>query len=142
LLGERYLKLDDLSEEIYVSRSTIQNDLKNVKEILNEYGIQLETRPNYGIKLKGSELKLRFCMSEYIFDRSDEEIGDDFIAGTEIFYLSKKEFNSLWKIIMLQFKKNKITLSDIAINNLLIHFAFSCKRIKSGHHISFFQTDL
>src|SRR5699024_3472849 len=51
LLGEHYLKLDDLSEEIYVSRSTVQNDLKNVKEILNEYGIQLETRPNYGIKL-------------------------------------------------------------------------------------------
>src|SRR5699024_2818876 len=91
LLGEHYLKLDDLSEEIYVSRSTVQKDLKNVKEILNEYGIQLETRPNYGIKLKGSELKLRFCMSEYIFNRSDEEIGDDFIAGTELSSLSKKE---------------------------------------------------
>src|SRR5699024_1728087 len=54
LLGKGYLKLDDLSEEIYVSRSTIPNYLKNVKEILNEYEIQLETRPNYGIKLKGS----------------------------------------------------------------------------------------
>lgn len=142
LLGEHYLKLDDLSEEIYVSRSTVQNDLKNVKEILNEYGIQLETRPNYGIKLKGSELKLRFCMSEYIFNRSDEEIGDDFIAGTELSSLSKKELDSIWKIIMIQLEKNKITLSDIAINNLLIHIAIACKRIKSGHHISLFQTEL
>src|SRR5699024_4641479 len=92
LLGEHYLKLDDL---------------KNVKEILNEYGIQLESRPNYGIKLKGSELKLRFCMSEYIFNRSDEEIGDDFIAGTELSSLSKKELDSIWKIIMIQLEKNK-----------------------------------
>src|SRR5699024_7527895 len=69
LLGEHYLKLDDLSEELYVSRSTVHNDLKNGKEILNEYGIQLETRPNYGIKLKGSELKLRADMSEDILTR-------------------------------------------------------------------------
>src|SRR5699024_3024051 len=43
---------------------------------------------------------------------------------------------------MIQFEKNKIALSDIAINNLLIHIAFACKRIKSGHHISLFQTEL
>src|SRR5699024_193457 len=100
------------------------------------------TRPNYGIKLKGSELKLRFCMSEYIFNRSDEEIGDDFIAGTELSSLSKKELDFIWKIIMIQLEKNKITLSDITINNLLIHIAIDCKRVKSGHHISLFQTEL
>ncbi|HLR68328.1 MAG TPA: BglG family transcription antiterminator [Virgibacillus sp.] len=141
LLSEHYLKLDDLSEEIYVSRSTVQNDLKNVKRILNDYGIQLETRPNYGIKLKGSELKVRFCMSEYIFNRNDEEMGDH-IAGTELSTLSKKELDSIWKIIMIQLKENRITLSDIAINNLLIHIAIACKRIKSGHHISLFRADL
>src|SRR5699024_2130004 len=73
---------------------------------------------------------------------SDEEIGDDFIAGTELSSLSKKELDSIWKIIMIQLEKNKITLSDIAINNLLIHIAIACKRIKSGHHISLFQTEL
>ncbi|QDP41824.1 BglG family transcription antiterminator [Radiobacillus deserti] len=67
LLAEDYLKLDDLSDEIHISKSTIQNDLKSVKEILSEYGITLEKRPNYGLKIKGSEVKLRFCMSEIYF---------------------------------------------------------------------------
>src|SRR5699024_10730575 len=56
--------------------------------------------------------------------------------------LSKKELDFIWKIIMIQLEKNKITLSDIAINNLLIHIAIACKRIKSGHQISLFQTEI
>src|SRR5699024_8156221 len=111
-------------------------------EFLNKSGIQLEIRPYSGITLKGSELKLRPSMPEYISTRRDEEIGDDFIAGTELSSLSKKELDFIWKIIMIQLEKNKITLSDISINNLLIHIAIACKRIKSGHHISLFQTEL
>src|SRR5699024_12832686 len=45
-------------------------------------------------------------------------------------------------IIIIQLVTNKITLSDTAINNLLIHIAIACKRIKSGHDISLFQTEL
>ncbi|WP_308314916.1 helix-turn-helix domain-containing protein [Bacillus sp. V33-4] len=38
---------------MYISRSTVQNDLREVKKILQAYGIVLEKRPNYGVKLRG-----------------------------------------------------------------------------------------
>src|SRR5699024_9850501 len=40
LLSNIYLKLDYLADEILVSKSTIQNDLKNVKNVLKYYDIR------------------------------------------------------------------------------------------------------
>lgn len=140
LLSEGYVKLDDLADEVYVSRSTIQNNLKHVKHILGEYDIVLESLPNYGLKVKGSELKLRFCMAEYIFDRQDEV--SERLTEAHLSTLGQKELDFIWEIIMKQLKENEITLSDIAINNLLIHIGIAYKRIKSGHHVTLYQTDM
>ncbi|SDK19887.1 BglG family transcription antiterminator [Sediminibacillus albus] len=140
LLAEGYLKLDDLADEMHISKSTIQNDLKNAKKILNNYDITLEGRPNYGLKATGSEVKLRFCMAEYIFDRS-EEVGES-LLNSQLSSLAKEDLSSIWKIIMNQIKENGITLSDIAINNLFIHIAIAYQRIKNGYHVSLYNKEL
>lgn len=139
LLSNSYLKLDDLADEIFVSKSTIQNDLKNVKDVLQSYNIHLEPKPNHGLKAVGDELKLRFCMAEYIFDRS-EELGDK--LPEELFSsLNKKDMDAVLNIIVEEINDNDITLSDIAINNLLIHIVIAYKRIREGYHVSLYHTD-
>ena len=140
LLSEGYEKLDDLAEEMYVSKSTIQNDLKQVKHILSGYGIRLESRPNYGLTVRGSELKRRFCVAEYLFDRNEET--SDHPVEAHLASLAKTDLDSILAIIMRQIENNKITLSDIALNNLLIHIAIAYKRIKSGYHVTFYQADM
>ncbi|WP_026771980.1 BglG family transcription antiterminator [Sediminibacillus terrae] len=140
LLTDHYLKLDDLADEMHISKSTIQNDLKNAKKILANYDIHLESRPNYGLKATGSELKLRFCMAEYIFDRS-EEAGQN-LLNDQLTSLAKEDLTVIWKIIMNQIKENGLTLSDIAINNLFIHLAIAYQRIKNGYHVSLYNKDL
>ncbi|MFT9486220.1 transcription antiterminator [Tepidibacillus infernus] len=140
LLSEGYLKLDDLADEIYVSKSTIQNDLKHVKEILAEYDISLVSRPNYGLKLRGSELKMRFCMAEYVFDRNDGQ-GDQ-MFDYHLSPLPKVDLDTIQEIIMRQIQENNITLSDIAFNNLLIHIAIAYRRIKKGNHVTLYKSDI
>lgn len=139
LLSDVYLKLDDLADEIYVSKSTIQNDLKHVKQIFDEYDIALSSRPNHGLQVKGSELKLRFCMAEYLFDRQDTNRDPDFYQQAAP--LPKEKMEIIQAIIMQQINDNHITLSDIAINNLLIHIAIAYKRIKSGNHVSLYPSE-
>lgn len=39
-----------------------------------KYDIFLEKCFNYGLKVKGDEMKMRFCMFEYIFNWKDKEI--------------------------------------------------------------------
>ncbi|KAF6583203.1 helix-turn-helix domain-containing protein, partial [Paenibacillus sp. EKM208P] len=51
LLTNAYVKLDDLAEILYVSRSTLQNDLKELRKLLATYGLSLENRPYHGIRV-------------------------------------------------------------------------------------------
>ncbi|WP_254889543.1 BglG family transcription antiterminator, partial [Cronobacter sakazakii] len=45
------LKLEDLAEEWFVSRATLQNDMAEVRELFTRYNLTLETRPRHGMKL-------------------------------------------------------------------------------------------
>ncbi len=137
LLSEDYIKLENLADVMYISKSTIQNDLRQVKEILSKYDIHLEARPSYGIKVIGSEVKLRFAMSEYVFKRNDE-VGIDSMIDS----LKQVDLDTISAIIINQINTHDITLSDIALHNLLIHIAIAYKRINSGYHVTLFHKDL
>lgn len=140
LLHDQYIKLDDLSNEMYVSRSTIQNDLNEVRKILSKYEIELESRPNYGMKVKGRELQLRFCIAEYLFDRNEKKYYA--IMDTDLTSLSQADLDTIFEVIMHEIEANQITLSDIAVHNLFIHIAIACKRIETGNKVTIFKADL
>ncbi len=53
------LKLEDLAEEWFVSRATLQSDMAEVREWFNRYSLTIETRPRHGMKLFGSETAVR-----------------------------------------------------------------------------------
>ena len=56
---KNYVLIDDLAEEIGVSRGTLSNDLKNGKSILKKYRVEIVGTPNKGIYLYGQEENLR-----------------------------------------------------------------------------------
>jgi lichenan operon transcriptional antiterminator len=139
LLTNQFVKLEELAEEMYISKSTIQNDLKDVKKILQQYDIFLEKRPNYGLKLIGDELKLRFCMSEYLFNRSQTELD---MINERILILPPEEMSAIRRIILEQIKEYQINLSDISLSNLIIHIAIACVRIRHGNYVSLYPEEL
>lgn len=138
LLAETFVKLDELAKEMFVSKSTIQNDLRDVKRVLQRYDISLQTVPNFGVKVKGSELKLRFCMSEYLFiNRQVWDMRLDRIPN-----ITSEEISVIRTIILHQIKENEINLSDIAFHNLIIHIAIACARIRNENFIMLISNEL
>lgn len=127
-----YVKLEDIAEELYISKSTLQNDLRDVKKVFKEYDICLEKRPNYGFKLKGEEFKLRLCIGDYLFKNKENEID---LVNTHENILPKEEIDIIKTIIIEEITKNNITLSDIGLNNLLIHLVIAFNRMKDGNHV-------
>ncbi|MBP1906524.1 lichenan operon transcriptional antiterminator [Paenibacillus turicensis] len=138
LLAETYVKLEELADELYVSKSTVQNDLKEVKQTLTKYGILIDKRPNYGIKLKGDEVHLRFCISEFIMNRLgdglDQKQREDIYSDLKI--VSSVEMELIRNIIMEQIQELGVNLSDAAFNNLANHIAISCRRIREGNQVT------
>lgn len=61
-----YIKLDDLSEQMCLSRTTLQKRMNQVKELISPYNIYFTSRPNYGTVLSGNELDIRRCAYEII----------------------------------------------------------------------------
>lgn len=143
LLAESHIKMDELMDEMHVSRSTIQSDLRQVKEQLNSYTLTLQHKPNYGMKLIGSEVKRRFALSQFIFDQRD--VRETMVWKrqlTDLTHVTEQQIQSLWALLIDTTKRHHISLSDIALNNLFIHIAIAYKRIKDGHEIDFLQHDL
>lgn len=49
-----YLKIDDLCEELYLSRTQLKESLKNLRLFLNDYDVSIETKVHQGLRLFGS----------------------------------------------------------------------------------------
>jgi lichenan operon transcriptional antiterminator len=139
LLDDGYLKLEDLADEIYVSKSTIQNDLKLVKQRLGAYDIRLISRPHYGLRVSGREMKLRFCMADTLFSNSDRwHLSSD----PPLLPLPREELKRIRRIILKHIQEHRITISDISFHNLLMHIAIACRRIRSGHRVKLYPADM
>ena len=72
-----------------------------------------------GIKINGNETNIRYCISEYIFNRDDliNFTNNKFVK--DIF--SQEEISSVKHILMKVILKHNIRLTDIAFKNLLVH---------------------
>ncbi len=118
-----YVKLDDLSELMYISKRTLSNYLKSIEKIIKPYKIKLIRKPNYGIKLKGKEFSLRLCLANHIANGNQAKI------------LSENDMDILAHCIQDCLRAFNYQLSDIALQNLIIHLFIAIKRINGNHYI-------
>ncbi|NCC79274.1 MAG: PRD domain-containing protein [Clostridia bacterium] len=65
---DTYLNIDDLAEVMMVSRSTVNNDLKKAKELLQKYNARIRGIPNKGIRFLGDEFSRRLVLIYEVFD--------------------------------------------------------------------------
>lgn len=124
LNDNEYVKVDDLSEKIYVSKSTLTSDLKLVRKMLKEFNLKLNTRPNYGIKVEGSEFNIRLCIAKYLIN--SKGVINEEVKGNEI-------IKQIENILLNEIASSSIRLSDVAFRNLIIHIYISIIRINSSN---------
>lgn len=68
LSANDYIKINDLCEEIYSSRTIITSTLKTIRQIFADYDLIVEQTPNYGLIVTGKERNKRICLiNEYMY---------------------------------------------------------------------------
>ncbi|WP_373808900.1 BglG family transcription antiterminator [Streptococcus ferus] len=100
------LLIDDLAEEIGVSRTTINKDLRQVKELAEAYQVNILGRPNRGLEVSGSELNLRLFYIHHVYAYFDSdsltEESQSFLEDLyQTFKLPKKTQELLTKVIAI-----------------------------------------
>ena len=107
-----YVKIEDLCDRLYISQSTLSQDLKEVREKFNKYNLKLISKPSYGLKVSGREFDLRLCMR-------NTSLNEDLLPGEGI---DKKEvLQRISNVLYVVFEKYNYHMSDVSYKNLIIH---------------------
>ena len=145
------LLIDDLAEEIGVSRTTINKDLRQVKEWAEVYQVNILGRPNRGLEVSGSELNLRLFYIHHVYAYFDSdsltEESQSFLEDLyQTFKLPKKTQELLTKVIAITIARlrrqqqlqqpiayytNELADSDL-VHQLIYH-------IEMNYHLSLSQ---
>lgn len=63
LENEGFIQIDTIAERLGYSRSIIRAPLKQAREFISSYHIQIENIPHHGIRLQAHELQRRRCLA-------------------------------------------------------------------------------
>ncbi|MDQ0975072.1 lichenan operon transcriptional antiterminator [Neobacillus niacini] len=129
IMTDDFIAAEQLANELFVSKSTVDNDLKQVEKLLEKYDLKLFKKQNYGIKLLGNEMNIRFCLSESLANRKNEqaELENEIIADVNI-----DEIKAITKEYI---EELSFSMAELQLNNLVIHIAIAIQRIKKGKNV-------
>lgn len=137
--GER-IDFFDLEEELFVSTSTLKKDLRTIDGILKKHDLRIRDTKKEGMRVAGQETKIRFCISEYIFN-SQKDTGD---IGNQFYkdMFSSDEVENLRIILMEAITDFNLRLTDIAFRNLLVHSLIMLKRFEKKRHVKYDEEEI
>ncbi len=138
LARSTWITIEALADLMFCSRRTFSNDLKAVQDRLGHFGLELERKPHYGIRIAGNEMERRIALGSLLLDRLD--LHDD--ETTHI--LSAEEgqgdpaadpygIERISALIERITDRMGFAIRPIASQNLVVHIAVAVARLKNGH---------
>ncbi|MGL4573150.1 MAG: BglG family transcription antiterminator [Clostridium sp.] len=125
LLSNEYISQDEISSELYLSRSSINKEILSVKNMLKEYNLKIQNKPHYGYVLEGKEIDIRNCMVRYLTANNEE---NSIIISEKISKGNEKN-NILIEYIKNLFMKININKNDLEISYITRYVIVSVYRI-------------
>lgn len=139
-----------LSEELFVSRSSISRELDAIGQWLGNYNLQIEKRRNHGISLKGKEFDKRRAIAELFFTK-EADAGSDYARQVPDLSGYQKEMlgtiipdtdtASIKSFIRALEKRHDSIQTHRDYVTLFLHIALSLYRSKNGCTVDFSETD-
>lgn len=119
LYKDKTLKIESLADEMYVSLSTIKNDLKEVKDILKKYNLKIVSKHKLGIGIEGDLKNIKKCILESSLKYDDINLEDFFTNNI------KESINSIRSEILYNLEKENIIFTDYEFNNMFNYILIS-----------------
>lgn len=132
------LKLEDLADEWFVSRATLQGDMAEVREWLARYQLTLETRPRHGVKLFGSEMSIRACLTDLLWQLAQQDSQHPLLTQEA---LNAGVPEELERALQETFSRWHIRLTDEGELFVRLYCAVAVRRISEGYPLPEFSAD-
>lgn len=134
VLSSEYLKLGDIADDMYVSKSTISADMNQVRAILRRYELVIQNKPHYGMKVEGSENAIRKCILDYGL------INEDVFSPNESLDIWSKimddpDYELVDQVLKEVMSQEAFQMYGTFLNNLIMHVLLAVKRIRSHCYV-------
>ena len=117
------IRLEDLAESMYVSLSTVKNDMKIAKNLLEEYGVKVSTKHKQGICLEGSEDTIIKCIIA-LSNRAENNINVNDFLREDI----KNNIFNIKKLLLNNLNEEHLILTDIEFKNVFNSICLNLSR--------------
>ena len=129
----RAISLYDLENTVFISRSTLLNDLKRVSAVLEKYDLEL-MRGSNKITVDGSEINKRRCISE----EKLLAVSDPTLPLSETHDIKTKIKN----ILVETYVAFKHTVSEVMLNNSILLLELAIQRMQNYFFIDPVDVDI
>ena len=121
----------ELAEKLYISESTLKNDIQQLKKEITNDAIQIIFEQDY-IKLTGPERAKRRYLISLLYNESDLQEKLKVSIQQMIGYISLEKLQQTIRDVL---SEHSIQINQYSLNNIVLHFAISIERIRQGHSL-------
>lgn len=129
LLDGEKLDLEDTAALLYVSTGTLKKEMTQLRGLLEEYSLSLET-DREGASIAGEETSKRALIMDYFFRSSSFSSIQEYMDHSG--YFDDIPTEQMLRLILDESRQFGIRLSDVTVQNALLHLALSVKRMQAG----------
>ncbi|WP_086350624.1 BglG family transcription antiterminator [Candidatus Enterococcus clewellii] len=131
LFANEYVTINQISETLAVSASTIKKDLQQLKEELMANELTLHAKPYYGYKLIGAEEKRRSLILQLLRNEVPKpQLTVEYAAFLEAF--DEQKFRNY---LIQMIRQYDIKMNDSVLDNIVLHVILLSFRIKQSNFI-------
>lgn len=124
----RPISMMAIENHLYVSHSTLLNDLKKIEEVLHHFDLEI-FKSNNRLIIDGSEINKRRCLAEknsYLRHIKDENSVD---------YIDEKQISLIKDLLMNALLKYKYRIADTEIQNAILILNIMLSRLQRSFYI-------
>lgn len=146
--GGQRTTIYSLSEALYISTSTVYQDLKPVSDWLAEYGLTLVKQRSRGLAIVGEERNYRKAMASFLLRLRDEGETNAAVAviTSAVGRLDTATLEQMKKLVDIDYacltaiverleERLQFRFTQEAYTSLLMHIAIALKRMEAGKYV-------
>lgn len=134
LLEDAVLTFEGLSERLFISQSSVTKDVNEIRDRLRDYHLIIQSKTGTGFWVEGLEQEKRHFIMDNFFGKNYRNPLKEHISNSDLF--TDITFEELTIIILDEAREERLKLSDVIIQNLVLHLSLAIKRIKEGFELT------
>ncbi|WP_304748217.1 BglG family transcription antiterminator [Dubosiella newyorkensis] len=126
LMRGDFIKIEDLCSQLYVSRTSITNSIRQIESILEQYSLSCIRKPSQGIQIEGEEFDIRRLLCYMLLKDNYLEV------------LIQQETEQYWlaHTIIELLNKYDLHLTEVALNSFINYVFVGINRMLSGKFVN------